>query len=167
MSTSSRASASRSWRSSAAYRLKDGSGYPLPLLKFDRFADVGNVGMEEGSGCDGILDTRAVAPGVYRLPRGTDSGAGTEDDAALWHGPFTRRELTWKLMKVASKPQGPLHRYPLTAEQVEIIVDAVEMRRAYIAIALSEVAGSEMEDVARDLAVMDSLLDRLRAPIKA
>jgi hypothetical protein len=69
-------------------------------------------------------------------------------------------------MKVASKPQkrSPLRRYPLTDEQVEIIVDAVEMRRAYLAIALSEVASPEMEDVERDLAVMDSLLDRLRAP---
>lgn len=69
-------------------------------------------------------------------------------------------------MTVASKPQkrSPLRRYSLTDEQVEIIVDAVEMRRAYLAIALSEVASSEMEDVARDLAVMDSLLDRLRAP---
>ena len=68
-------------------------------------------------------------------------------------------------MKVASKPQkrSPLHRYPLTNEQVEIIVDAVEMRRAYLAIAVNEVASSEMDDVARDLAAMDSLLDRLRA----
>jgi hypothetical protein len=68
-------------------------------------------------------------------------------------------------MRVASKPQkrSPLHRYSLTDEQVEIIVDAVEMRRAYLEIAVSEVSGSEMEDVARDLAAMDSLLDRLRA----
>ena len=69
-------------------------------------------------------------------------------------------------MTVASKSQkrSPLHRYSLTHEQVEIIVDAVEMRRAYLAIAVSEVSGSEMEDVARDVAAMDSLLDRLRAP---
>jgi hypothetical protein len=68
-------------------------------------------------------------------------------------------------MKVASKPQkrSPLHRYSLTDEQVEIIVDAVEMRRAYLTIAVSEVDSSEMDDVARDLAAMDSLLDRLRA----
>ena len=67
-------------------------------------------------------------------------------------------------MTVASKPQkrSPLHRYSLTDEQVEIIVDAVEMRRAYLAIAVSEVSSSEMDDVARDLAAMDSLLDRLR-----
>jgi hypothetical protein len=69
-------------------------------------------------------------------------------------------------MTVASKPQkrSPPHRYSLTDEQVEIIADAVEMRRAYLAIAVSDVSNSEMEDVARDLAAMDSLLDRLRAP---
>ena len=68
-------------------------------------------------------------------------------------------------MTVVSKPQKrrPLHRYSLTDEQVEIIVDAVEMRRAYLEIAVSEVDSSEVDDVARDLAAMDSLLERLRA----
>jgi hypothetical protein len=67
-------------------------------------------------------------------------------------------------MTVTSKPQNrsPLHRYSLSDEQVEIIVDALEMRRGYLAIAVTE-ESSEMEDVARDLAAMDSLLDRLRA----
>ena len=35
---------------------------------------------------------------------------------------------------------------------------------AYLAIAVSDASNSEMEEVARDLAAMDSLLDRLRAP---
>jgi hypothetical protein len=67
-------------------------------------------------------------------------------------------------MTVTSKPRtvAPLHRYSLSDEQVEIIVDALEMRRGYLAIAVTE-ESSEMEDVARDLAAMDSLLDRLRA----
>ena len=67
-------------------------------------------------------------------------------------------------MTVTSKPRAvaPLHRYSLSDEQVEIIVDALEMRRGYLAIAVTE-ESSEMEDVAGDLAAMDSLLDRLRA----
>jgi hypothetical protein len=68
---------------------------------------------------------------------------------------------------VTTKPppigQRPAHRYTLNEEEVEILVDALEMRREYLALAvdIAQRSRAGSDEVDRDLALTDALLDRL------
>ena len=62
-------------------------------------------------------------------------------------------------------------KYVLSNEQVELLVDALEMRRQYLAVAL-RISGLAEEtpsdaDAGRDLDATEELLERLRAALRA
>lgn len=71
----------------------------------------------------------------------------------------------------SSRDSRPTGNYVLSNEQVELLVDALEMRREYLAVAL-RVSGPAEEtpsdaDAGRDLDATEELLERLRAALRA
>ena len=74
-------------------------------------------------------------------------------------------------MANSSHDSGDTRRYALSNEQVELLVDALEMRREYLVVALrvsgpAKTPRSEVQ-VDRDLDATEELLDDLRAALRA